>query len=230
METKPSIILLHGALGSKEQFFTIQSALNDRFDVYTFNFEGHGGESSARIFLMDHFVENLYDFILREGLRQPVVFGYSMGGYVALMLSIQYPDMLSKIMTLGTKFDWTPDTAQEEIKRLNPAIIEEKAPQFAMHLAEIHEPDDWREILLKTAKMMLSLGRGGALDTEDLSVIKCPVLITIGGQDQMVSLIESHDSAEAIPKAKMHIFRDFKHPIGQIDEELLVYKIKEFLL
>lgn len=37
------LLLLHGALGSKNQFKSLKEILKSDFDVYDFNFEGHGG-------------------------------------------------------------------------------------------------------------------------------------------------------------------------------------------
>ena len=43
---KEKLILLHGALGSKNQFRPLMERLKEYFDMYTMNFEGHGGIGS----------------------------------------------------------------------------------------------------------------------------------------------------------------------------------------
>ena len=66
------------------------------------------------------------------------IFGYSMGGYVALWLARFYPDRVGKIFTLGTKLKWNDEEAEKEIKMLNPEKVELKVPAFAQQLAERH--------------------------------------------------------------------------------------------
>ncbi len=225
---KTSLILLHGALGCKTQLLPLGEKLKDHFDVYTLNFEGHAGRSSDREFSLDHFSENLLQFIENEKLVSPNIFGYSMGGYVALKLAMSHPDKVKHIMTLGTKFDWSPESAAREVKMLNPDVIVEKVPKFAEQLKERHAPGDWKQVLHKTADMMVALGNGDALNPADFSKVNCPVLITVGDTDNMVSVEESQQIANVIPNSKFDIFEGFKHPIEQVDVGMLRNKIVDF--
>ena len=56
---KPTLLLLHGALGSKNQFSTIEVELSKTFQVYSLNFEGHGGRNSTHEFDMERFADNV---------------------------------------------------------------------------------------------------------------------------------------------------------------------------
>jgi pimeloyl-ACP methyl ester carboxylesterase len=229
MSKAQPLVLLHGALGAKEQFIALAEKLKNHLEVYTLNFEGHGGRSSERDFSLDHFMENLNDYIEGHHLHKPSIFGYSMGGYVALKFAIKYPDKVNRIMTLGTKFDWSPESAAKEIKMLNPDVIEEKVPQFAAQLKERHAPLDWKEVLYKTAAMMLALGNGEAHKPIDFKTVGCPVLITVGNADNMVSIQESQQIAQAIPKSTFEVFEGFKHPIEQVNVQVLGERVKLFL-
>jgi hypothetical protein len=40
---KEQVILLHGAIGSKEQLIPLQNELENKYTVHNFNFSGHGG-------------------------------------------------------------------------------------------------------------------------------------------------------------------------------------------
>lgn len=216
-----SILLLHGALGSKQHFDSLVFELEKSMSVYTMNFEGHGGEISNRPFLMDNFVENVVDFIHENHLQGINVFGYSMGGYVALKLASEYPNIVGTITTLGTKFDWSPESSAKEVKMLNPKIIEEKVPRFAERLNELHAPNDWKEVMLKTAEMMLNLGNGNAISEETFKTITQKVIIARGLNDTMVSEEESILVANLIPKAKYVELIDVEHPIEKIPTKVL---------
>ncbi len=230
MANIPNLILLHGALGSKLQLAPLAERLREHFEVHSLNFEGHGGRSSNRAFKLDYFTENLKQFIEDKKLDSPNIFGYSMGGYVALKLAISHPDKVNRIMTLGTKFDWSPESAAREVKMLNPAVIEEKVPKFATQLKERHAPEDWKDVLHKTAEMMLALGNGDAHKPADFNNVSCPVLITVGSADNMVSMEESQQIAQAIPHSSFEVFEGFKHPIEQVDVVVLGERVKLYFM
>lgn len=65
---KPKLLLLHGALGSKKQFESLKTVLKDKFDIYDFNFEGHGGVKSDKDFSIQLFTDNVVDFMTNNKL------------------------------------------------------------------------------------------------------------------------------------------------------------------
>lgn len=227
---KPDLLILHGALGAASQFEKLCEALEEGFTIHLLNFEGHGGRSSSRDFSIDVFAENVKEYLDEKGLQSIPVFGYSMGGYVSIALSLVHPGYISKLLTLGTKFNWTPESAAHEVKFLNPDKIEEKVPQFAEMLEERHQPNDWKEVLRKTADMMLQLGNGGALQESDFSKVNIPVEIMIGSADTMVSLEESKQVADWIPGSEFEVLEGVEHPIEKVSLKILSEKILNYLM
>lgn len=227
------LLLLHGALGSKAQLENLQNALSRRIEqqetlrsVRSINFSGHGGEGPADTrFDMPTFVNDVLRYLDAQQIDTVDIFGYSMGGYVALYLAKMHPSRVGKIYTLGTKFDWTPESAEKESRMLNPDKLLEKVPHFAQALEQRHQPLDWREVLTKTAEMMRGLGNGAALTHKDLETIQHHVQIGIGGEDNMVTLAESQAAAEALPKGHLRVYPTFKHPIEQINVDELADSI-----
>ena len=223
---KPSLLLLHGALGSKKQFRTIIPLLTDIYDVYSFNFEGHGGIATNKAYSMAVFVENTLQFIKENNLEGTAVFGYSMGGYVALNLVLKHPKMIGKIVTLGTKFNWDKITTEKEVRMLNPEKIKEKVPHYASHLAQEHAPLDWEVVMKNTAEMMLGLSKGSRLKNNQFSQITNPVVIGLGTKDKMVSYEESAQVSKLLPNGIIQKANGFAHPINTINpEELALFII-----
>ncbi|MCG8573856.1 MAG: alpha/beta hydrolase [Flavobacteriales bacterium] len=221
------LILLHGALGAESQFEALKEALKNDFNVYSFDFEGHGKQESNQDFSMDLFADNLAAFIQQNDLSKPAVFGYSMGGYVSLTLSLKSPELLGEIITLGSKLKWSPEIAQAEIKKINPALIEEKVPKFAAYLDSLHL--NWKQNMEKTADMMLGLGDGKALTLEDFSRVKNTVYMGLGELDEMVSREETQEVAKAIG-AEFFLLENTKHPLPGISIDLLSATIRERFL
>src|SRR6185436_6771769 len=84
---KKSILLLHGAIGSKNQLTPLLPFLNKEFDIHTLNFPGHGGdEISDEPFSISYFAGEVLKYFDQKNISSLYIFGYSMGGYVALYL------------------------------------------------------------------------------------------------------------------------------------------------
>src|SRR3954468_24899690 len=144
------LLLLHGALGSAEQFQPLTHALSDTYHIHSINFHGHGGETDINHFTIEQFADQVFNYLSKHAIDKVNIVGYSMGGYVALYLAKQYPERVHKIFTLATTFISTSEIAENEIKLLNPENMAEKLPAFAQLLEKRHHPSDWKTVLNKT--------------------------------------------------------------------------------
>jgi len=215
-----AIILLHGALGSAASFDSLTPELSAHYTIYRLELSGHGNTPfNEKGFDIAVFAKELDAFIVSNKLNQPMIFGYSMGGYVALYLEVYKPGTFEKIITLGTKFSWSPDTAKHEVSRLNPTAIEQKVPAFAKMLAKRHA--HWKDLMETTAQMMLGLGDSPSLSHQQLTTIQIPVSIIRGDMDQMVSKEESENAATALTSGTFIELKDTPHPIEKIDPKVL---------
>ena len=221
------LLILHGAIGSKAQFLPLTKALKGKFNIHTLNFNGHGGEPTGT-FSIEQFAKEVLDYLDANGLAKISVFGYSMGGYVALYLEKMHPQRISGIFTLATKFLWTPEIAQREIKMLNAEKIAEKIPAFASELEKRHQPNDWKNVLQQTAAMMVSLGDSNPLELEDFKNIAIPVRLAIGDKDMMVTLEETIEIYRNLPNATFAVFPGTPHPIEKVNVQRLANEIELF--
>lgn len=222
--------MLHGAIGSAAQLDNLSLFLEEHFNVYSFNFSGHGGAMYNGSFSIERFSGELEAFITENEIDAPHIFGYSMGGYVALKLALRKSGLLGKVVTLGTKFYWDETTAAKEVKMLNPDKIEEKIPQFAQVLKGRHAPLDWKDVLKETAAMMLSLGNDNALTADDYNEIDVQTLVLLGEFDQMVTKEETVLVANNLPNGTFEELKNAKHPIEQVDQRQLASRIQSFIL
>lgn len=223
-----TILLLHGAIGSAEQLQPLAKALSNTYIVHTFNFSGHGGNPIDGTFSIEKFAGEVVDFLAENNLAKVSIFGYSMGGYVALYVAKHYPEKVDSIITLATKFQWDKDIAAKEIKMLQPTIIEEKLPAFAKQLHDRHQPTSWKTILEQTAQMMIEMGNNNPLQAVDFTALTCKVLLMIGDRDKMVSLAETIDTYKLLPKAQLAVLPNTTHPIEQVDIQHIVFLATKF--
>ena len=225
------LLLLHGALGSKTQLKPVEEKLKNSFEVFTLNFSGHGGgKLPDKPFSIGMFAEDILRWLDKNNISRVNIFGYSMGGYAGLYFAKRQPERVGKIFTLGTKFEWTEESARREVKMLDDAKIQEKAPKFAEELKTRHKPQDWKAVLAKTREMMTMLGAKNELTIEDTGVIENEVLIGIGDRDKMVTLEESITVYRALKNGRLLVMHDTHHPIDQVDAVRLAAEIKRFFL
>jgi pimeloyl-ACP methyl ester carboxylesterase len=222
------ITILHGALGSAHQFEPLRAALGVPSQVITFH--GHGGTTDVdQPWSIDLFSRQLEHELERTSQRPAQIFGYSMGGYVALDCALRRPDLIGRIVTLGSKLHWTREGAEHETLKLNPEVIEAKVPAFAADLAARHGAERWRTVLIKTADLMRDLGAAPVLTHERIGALTLPVRYGIGDRDEMVTLAETHEFYKATPGAEFAVLPGTRHPMERVKVDLLSNHILSFL-
>ncbi|MCB2408730.1 alpha/beta fold hydrolase [Hymenobacter lucidus] len=227
---KEHLLLLHGALGSDKQLRALARDLSQFYQVHTFSFSGHGGRAlEPASFSMAAFAQEVQDYIQSQNLSAVHVFGYSMGGYAAVLAAADMPGPIKTITTLGTKFDWSPEAALAETKMLDAAKIQEKVPQFAEQLAQTHAPTEWTAVLEATRKMMLELGNEPPLTPARLTKITIPVQVLVGELDKTAGVDGSSLYASYLPKATFEILMNTPHPLERVNPDELVKRITRFI-
>jgi pimeloyl-ACP methyl ester carboxylesterase len=222
------LFILHGALGAKSQFDALSQKLNTYFEVEILEFEGHGSTALVNAFSIQNFANQLDD-VLSKLDEKPVIFGYSMGGYVALKYGSEHTDKIEKLVTLGTKFEWNEASSQREAGQLNAEKIEEKVPSFARYLKQLHGASGWKILLENTANMMLAMGKQPPLNESNFARIEFPVELLRGSEDLMVTAAETIAVAEKLTHANYQEIQGWKHPIDRIPvEELAQVLIQKF--
>jgi pimeloyl-ACP methyl ester carboxylesterase len=223
------LIFLHGALGCKNQLVDLKEMAEKHFDVYSFDFEEHGEEPSTEKPLgIELFSSNLLHFMDAQNITKANIFGYSMGGYVALYTANKFPERIGKIFTLATKFDWNEQSSKKEASMLNPEKIREKVPNFALALEHWHGIK-WEHLMVKTADMMLEMGKNPPFTISHAKNIQSSCLLSIGEMDAMVSIEETAFIQSNIPNSTLKIFPFFQHPLERIDFKILYQEILNFM-
>ncbi len=221
--------MLHGAVGSSVQLEPLAGKLKETYDVCLLNFTGHGGKPiPEEQFSIEMFAEDVIYFIKKNKLEGINVYGYSMGGYVALYIARHHPGLISKIFTTATKFQWSEETSAKESAMLNPDKILEKVPKFAEELELRHSPEDWKTVLNKTAEMMICLGKNRTLKDDDFSKIENEVLVSVGDRDNMVTIEETADAYRKLKNGKLLILPGTPHPMEKMDTDRLAGEIRMF--
>ena len=177
---KPTLLLLHGALGSPATLAPLADLLTADFTVHTLAFAGHGGRAvQPETFTLPHFAQEILAFLTAQGPAPAHVFGYSMGGYAALLAAAQEPGRFASLTTLGTTLDWSPDLVAAATEFMDPANLQAKFPGFAEQLRQRHAPTDWTAVVTATARLIRAAGAAPLLMPEAFTSLATSVNILL---------------------------------------------------
>lgn len=223
------LILLHGALGSSSQFSALAQALGGNYKLSAPDFAGHGGTPLPDgKFSIAMFAEQIVRWMETNRIEKADFLGYSMGGYVALYIARYFPGRVRKIFTLSTKFGWTTEIAEREVKNLDPDKLEQKQPDFAKGLKERHTEANWRTLLRKTGELLFDIGSDSPLKESDYHAITHPVTVCVGDRDKMVSFDETATVYRQLPNAALLVLPGTGHPLEAFDTEMVVFHAARF--
>jgi pimeloyl-ACP methyl ester carboxylesterase len=224
-----NILFLHGALGSSAQFNDIKEKLGNNYNVHTLNFSGHGGNFMPLNGLtFEVFVNDILIYLNANKIEKINLFGYSMGGYAALMFAIKYPERVNKVFSCSVKLKWDIESATKELEFLNPDKMMDKVPAFANNLMMIHGINVWKNLLKNTSNMMMDLAKGKLLTDEDFLKIKCPILFAIGDRDKTASLNDTLTIYSKVNNSQLLVMPNSPHEFNQLDINVLQHHLTVF--
>lgn len=204
-------------------------------DVQLVELPGHGGTPLVDA---DNFTIPFFAGVIAEaaaargwtGHHAPLCFGYSMGGYAALWLAATVPTALAGVVTLGTKFAWTPDAAAHASARLSPLLLREKVPAFAATLEARHAScGGWELVLMRTAALLTALGEAPLLSPERFAAVTCPAHLLVGERDDTVTFDETARVAALMPHATAAQLDGVPHPIERVPTDRVITAILPLL-
>lgn len=223
-----TMLLVHGALGARHELDALGALMARRRPVLAVELEGHGTTPAReRAFTLDGFVENAVAALDSAGLEKVDVFGYSMGGYVALSLALAHPSRVSTITTLGTRFAWDATSAELAAAGLDAGVLRDTAPEFVRTLTRRHEgAGGWEAVVSRTAAFIRTLGERPPLGPAELARIHHRVRIMVGDRDRIVSVEESAEAFRQLPAGELMVLPRTPHPLEQVD----VYRLADVLI
>jgi pimeloyl-ACP methyl ester carboxylesterase len=94
------LIILHGLMGSSDNWLTQSKMLADQYHVYMVDQRNHGRSFHSDEFDYKLLTEDLKHFIDKHVIGKPIILGHSMGGKTAMNFAIRYPELLEKLIVV----------------------------------------------------------------------------------------------------------------------------------
>ena len=132
VKNAPLIIFFHGFMGDKDDLKNISKNLDGKYSRLFIDLPGHGNTKIENFYSFLDFFQKITSFI-RLFSNQPIFYGYSMGGRIALHLALNYLAPSSLILeSAGLGLDNLDEQLKRQIddKSLLKNIEQIKLPEF----------------------------------------------------------------------------------------------------
>jgi pimeloyl-ACP methyl ester carboxylesterase len=176
------LILLHGAYMTIDLMGPILPGLAKTRQVIAVEQQGHGRTADVdRPITYEQMADDTAALARHLELDDADVFGYSMGGGIALQLAIRHPELVRKLVVASTSF--TSDGMPKEALEMFPSITPELfagSPIEEAYLRTAPNPGDFPKLVEKLKQLDTT---PFAWPEEDIRAIGAPTLIVVGDSD-----------------------------------------------
>jgi pimeloyl-ACP methyl ester carboxylesterase len=176
------LVLLHGAYMIIDHFGEILPALAETRQVIAVELQAHGRTADIdRPITYEQMADDVAALLEHLEIDRADVFGYSMGGGVALQVAIRHPEAMRKLVVASASH--TSDGTHPELLEMMPSITPEVfagSPLEADYLRTAPNPDDFPTLVAKLKQLDTE---PFAWPPEDIQGIAAPTLIIIGDSD-----------------------------------------------
>lgn len=226
----------------------VTNAFAAEHDITLFDYPGSGGSSGETPSTVAALTRHCVAFCGAIGLTQFDVVGFSLGGMIAQQLGAEYPDLLRRIILLGTGprggegmvFD---DLSVDELN--DPAALLLKAFFTQSEASQVsgrayierlksRSADRDTPVSKQSALAQLeAIREWGVIPASDrftmLSTIHHPTLIVHASKDVVVKPINAFLMSQHLPNAQLIMYPDSSHGAASQHAEVFIQHVRLFL-
>ena len=226
----------------------LTNGLAAEHDVILFDYPGIGRSSGETPSTVTALTKHCVEFCRAIGLTQFDVIGFSLGGMIAQQLGAEYPELLRRIILLGTGprggegmvFD---DLSVDELDDTSALIMQafftqsessQASGRAYMERVKSRSTDRDTPVSKQSALAELAAIREwGIIPASDrfatLSKIRHPTLVVHGNKDVVVMPINAFMLAEHLPNAQLIMYPDSSHGAQSQHADVFLEHVRLFL-
>lgn len=197
------IILLHGNSETHEIFDKLIEQLKENYKIYAIDSRCHGKSENTNEISYDLMSDDIISFIKVLKIEKPILYGFSDGGIIGILVAIKEPDILSKLIVSGANIN--PDGMKKTMLIISKIVyFVTKNKLFRMM---VKEPN---------------------ISIEELNKIKVPTIV-IAGQKDVIKREHTEMIAKNIPNSILDIIPNENHGSYIIHSEKLINILKKYI-
>jgi pimeloyl-ACP methyl ester carboxylesterase len=176
------LVLLHGALMTIEGFDKLLPSLAKTRQVIAVEQQAHGRTADIdRPFGYEQMADDTAALLRQLGIEHADLFGYSMGGGIALQVAIRHPELVRKLVLAAPAYgpDGFYPEVLENIRNLKPEDFA-GSPWLEGYARVAPDPEGWPMLLAKVRQLV---GDFEGWPPEAIEAIEAPALVIVADSD-----------------------------------------------
>jgi pimeloyl-ACP methyl ester carboxylesterase len=176
------LVLLHGAYMTIDAMGEVVPSLAKTQRIIAVELQGHGRTADIdRPLSYEQMADDTAALLRHIGIEEADIFGYSMGGGIALQVTIRHPEVVRKLVVASASY--TSDGMHPELLEMIPTLTPEAfagSPIEEAYLRTAPNPEDFPTLVAKLKQLDME---PFAWAPEDIQGIGAPALLIIGDSD-----------------------------------------------
>ncbi len=226
----PPLLLIHGSGGTgASEWKPVLQELAKNFRVLAPDLRGHGKTLDPRneytFALLAH---DMAEFLRALKIAPAFVVGHSNGGNVALVLTMEHPDAVKKVVVMAGNAYVSADLSKYARGKWSERISAEWGEKLALlHDAPRHA-GYWRALMDRTG---WEIARAPNYSAADLAKTNTPVLVIQGANDAVNAPARHAEfMAQRLPNAQLWLAPDTGHSVHEERPQEWVEWVTRFFL
>ena len=237
-DRRPTILLLHAAMGSARRYFGWVPHLARHYRVVRLDLRGHGASevpAADRELTLERLVQDVDELLDHLGLVSAHVVGNSAGGYLGQQLAMTRPERVRSLCLFGSTpglrnsqaASWIPQIQAKGMRGFLAATICDRLPADAdsglveWFLDEAAKNDP--VFIGKFVLLMASYDWSGEVER-----IRCPTLVVVPGAETVGSLA-NYEPFRRLADAEFRTYERMPHNICDAVPDRCAADVRAFL-
>jgi len=243
-----AIVLCHGYTASHQVWVHQLPVLAGDYQVVTVDLRGHGSSdapSSVAAYSIPTLASDIRYLLEHLGISACCFVGHSLGGFVALQLALDHPQLIGALVLVGTSSGPIDIPGYAELRMQLEKIVQRDGMEAAFEHNALHNPmarkrfEKFPELRQTVKRRMLETSLDGYIYaaqamsqrpvlTGRLGEISAPTLVVVGEEDNTFRQ-PSEILANGIPHARLHVVPEATHTPQEETPEVFNKMITGFL-
>ncbi len=222
----PAVVLIHGFSENSALWINQQEFLKNDYRLIIPDLPGSGKSNLTEGLTIAAMADYVYSILLAENIREAVVIGHSMGGYVALALQQQHPDVMKGLglfhSTAGADTEEKKETRRKSIAFMqqygSELFIRQTIPNLFSPTTKSQRPklvEACINMCIQCPQESMIAYTQAMIQRPDLTgllpSVASPMLFVIGKDDNAVSPTNVIQQVMLPKTSSVYIFEDVGH-------------------
>lgn len=179
------LIVIHGAYMTIEAMGAIIPKLAESHQVIAVELQGHGrtGDIPGRLLRYETLADDIDALMAYHNIATADIFGFSLGGGVALQVALQHPERVNKLILVSSTYrseGWYAEM-YAAVDQITPEIFA-GSPMESEYQRLSPNPENFGTLVTKLIELTK---RVQAVSPDEIRAIQAPTLVIVGDADNV---------------------------------------------